>query len=174
MIQCVVEQYRRLLEVLCYKAVRELSTHDLLAVTYFQLLQVPRSRLVVCTLAAVVVHVDCLCGTCPSYPRQDRVSDALSTFARVSGASAFDGVVGAAGTPALRSLSGAGAGAGAGSSTVVSSQWSDLQLQYLRAYLDFYSSSGPTIAKDIADTYASHPVPRWARRFQVCLQAVGV
>ena len=36
----VDRQYRRLLEVLCYKRQQDITKDDLLAVTYFQLLQV--------------------------------------------------------------------------------------------------------------------------------------
>jgi hypothetical protein len=59
---------------------------------------------------------------------QDRVEEAIDTFARLSGPHAFHGALARAGSAVLRDL-GAGAGAGVGSTAAGDGQWADLQMQ---------------------------------------------
>ena len=127
-----------------------------------------------CKTPCVLIHRCCTVALLDADTQnQDRIADAVNTFQRVSAQNAFADVVGMAGSPALLSLSpvaaagGAGAAAGSTAAAAAGGAWADLQLQYLRAYLDFYSPEGPTIAGDIARAFVDHPVPRWARKFQV-------
>lgn len=46
---------------------------------------------------------------------------------------------------------------------------SQLQYDYLAAYVDFYSDDH-TLARGIAERYQEHPVPRWRERFQTVLR----
>lgn len=129
------KSYRRLLEVLATKSARDIGVPDLLAVTYHFLIQ-------------------------------DRIEEAIATFARLSGPHAFHGALARAGSAVLRDTgAGAGAGAGSGSTAAEHTEWADLQMQYLRAYLAMYGPEGPTVAGAIAETFITHPVPRWSRRF---------
>lgn len=147
-------QYRALLSLLCYKAPKDITAADRLAVVYHLLLQdrVNEARAV---FAAVPAPADSVA--------------ARSAPARGGAGAGAGAAIGAA-------VAVGGAGAAGPRGATHSSSWMTLQYDYCAAYLDMFNwaAGAPApatpaerfpVAAAVAAAYGAYPIPKWAAKF---------